>query len=430
MTELMASAYISLKEKEIYVVDLRPIQPSMEMLLYAPLHNAILPLSADDYHAETNSVKAKPEYREFINLPPTKEIDFFHGQKVDELVRLSIIPTFNCNLACSYCYSAQGRKRKELERHKLEQVLDYFLSSKKNSRQDRYVSIVGGGEPLLAWNSVTKFAISRIRELEHQNQLNVQLGITTNGTLITREIADFLRLNNVKTSISFEILEEVQNIHRKHYEKVKQNLYLLNETQVTPSIRMTVTPLNVHRLKESVIECARVFPFIRRINMEYVISKSFFPEVKDLADFFHTFTKSFFEAQEAGERHHIRVNTSVYQNLFILSDRFCSGDFCITPDGFVTACHRFTSTQEKHFTDATYAHVDDGGLHIDKNKFSQLMAYNVHAETKCEQCPVKWHCGGSCLSAVFNYGHDFQDTICHFKRHFLATYLYKLAKQA
>lgn len=426
----MNPAYISLKEKEIYVIDLRAIQSSMGMLLYAPLHNAILPLSPEDYHTETNSVKAKAEYREFINLPQTRVIDFFHRQQVDDLVRLSIIPTFNCNLACSYCYSAQGRKRKELARNRLEHVLNYFLSSKKSSRQDRYVSIVGGGEPLLAWDSVTKFAISRVRELEQQNHLDVQLGITTNGTLITREIAEFLTLNDVKISISFEILEEVQNLHRKHYEKVKQNLYLLNEMQIAPAVRMTVTPLNVHRLKESVIECAYVFPFIRRINMEYVISKSFFPEVNYLADFFQTFTKSFFEAQEAGEQHHIRVNTSVYQNLSILSDRFCSGDFCITPDGFVTACHRFTSTQEKHFADATYAHADDDGLHIDKHKFSRLMAYNVHREAKCRQCPVKWHCGGSCLSAVFNYSHDFQDVICHFKRGFLASYLYKLAKQA
>ena len=427
MVDETMNTRLSLNGKEVYVVDLASEQAGGGgLLLYAPLSGIMLPLMPEDYCSCSNTIKNKPEYRQVLDAPQTHKIDLFCNQQADSVVRMSLIPTFACNFSCSYCYSAGGRLVKKLNTEHMQRAFRYFFSASRSSRNDRYVSIVGGGEPLLVWDSVTREAISQIRKLEQENGLEVSLGITTNGSLITEEIADFLAQHQVRVSISFEILKDIQNLHRKHYELVSRNIHLLHEKGITPQFRVTVTPHNVKRLKETVQECAHTFPFIRSINMEYVIADSFFSNAQELETFFQDFAKSFFEALQSGQENNIRVNTSVYQNLRVLSDRFCSGDFCLTPDGLVSGCHRFTSSNEKHFSDAVYAEVNREEIRIDSAKFAALMNYNVHRQEKCRQCPVKWHCGGTCLSIAFNYNDEYQEVICRFKRQFLALHLSRL----
>ena len=419
---------IILRDTEVYILNYVSDNSASDLLLYSPLTRGIMRIPRNDYDITSESIPAKPEYEKFLSIPRNLHVDCFRDQKSEQLVRFSLIPTFKCNFSCSYCYSARGRSSKTLSIPTLNLALEHFLSRNRTERKDRYISIVGGGEPLIVWEEITRYAVYRIRELEKENDLDVSIGLTTNGSLITDEIIDVLLENKVKVSISFELLRDIQNLHRKNYDVVINNIFRLLEKGVTPIIRMTITPQNVNRLVEAVHECARLFPGVHIINMEYAVDKNTFSDASSVSNFFSCFTDSFFEAFDCGKLYGIQINTSIYRNMQVLADRFCSGDFCLTPDGYITACHRFTSPRELHFSEVTYGTVKENRINISSSKFSQLMTYNIYREKRCNRCPVRWHCGGTCLSLEFSYDADFIEAVCSFKRNFLARYLSEKVK--
>ena len=113
------------------------------------------------------------------------------------------------------------------------------------------------------------------------------------------------------------------------------------------------------------------------------------------------------------------------RNLDMVVERYCTGEFCLTPEGTITICHQISSPNEANYNDCVYAHVDSSNrLVVYNNKFHQLISKNtVYTNPKCEKCFIKWNCGGGCMMQNSQYSSEILGVICDFTRRFSKTLL-------
>lgn len=119
-----------------------------------------------------------------------------------------MILTAQCNLRCRYCYqNAKGPRR--MGREVLRASVDLALSSPR----ERVDLVFVGGEPLLEFTAL-RAAVEYAEERRRQD-LSVGYKTSTNGTLVSDEVADFLAKHRVYTQLSFDGLENAQDLRGK-----------------------------------------------------------------------------------------------------------------------------------------------------------------------------------------------------------------------
>ncbi|WP_165759419.1 radical SAM protein [Mycobacterium decipiens] len=172
-----------------------------------------------------------------------------------DALELTLLPTEQCNLRCTYCYEtfAVGRMEdwvvaavKELIARRVPELrrltLDWF-----------------GGEPLLAIDIIEEISgLAQI--LSHANPLvEYRSSITTNGVLLTADYArrlsavgvDHLHVSLDGPAPSHDLTRKLRG-GRGTFERIQTNLYEIRASDVDTHIdlRVHVTPANVDVLDE------------------------------------------------------------------------------------------------------------------------------------------------------------------------------------
>lgn len=158
------------------------------------------------------------------------------NDKIMPVNALLLIITDNCNMACTYCYGRFGLNRKENQMTKdtVRKTID--LCHKLNIKQVAFF----GGEPLLNFKVIVEaIEYSRLKKLD------INFGMTTNGTLVTEEIADYLKKNNVRVSVSIDGPEDIHNISRRYkdntstYNDVLNGISILKDREILDILEIT-----------------------------------------------------------------------------------------------------------------------------------------------------------------------------------------------
>ena len=110
----------------------------------------------------------------------------------------------DCNLRCRYCFAGQGGyggTPKVMSLEVAKAAID-FLIDKSVGRRNLELDFFGG-EPLMNFD-VVKETVAYARSLEKKHGKVFRFTMTTNGVLLTDEIADFLNreMNNVVLSLA------------------------------------------------------------------------------------------------------------------------------------------------------------------------------------------------------------------------------------
>src|SRR5512133_3016881 len=126
---------------------------------------------------------------------------------------LSLLLNYKCNFSCSYCYSAKGRSTQEISIPSVKPMLDYFIDGKRLEKRELTIFISGGGEPLLSWDTL-KFTLEYSDKLALEQGFKMKYLLMTNGSLLSDPMIECLEKHKVNVCISFEILEEIQDLQR------------------------------------------------------------------------------------------------------------------------------------------------------------------------------------------------------------------------
>ena len=123
-----------------------------------------------------------------------------------EFSSFAITVTEECNFNCSYCYQKKGRRCCDTET--IERALEFFSPF---FAEDCYISFYGG-EPLLAFDKI-KHAVNYLEKYCRSKNKSFHYSFTTNGSLIDKEVLQFLDQHKFSVLLSFDGL--AQEIFRK-----------------------------------------------------------------------------------------------------------------------------------------------------------------------------------------------------------------------
>lgn len=152
-----------------------------------------------------------------------------------------------CNHACTGCHSRHLHRSKHrfLDFKKLKEVVSDFAELGGEG-----VEISGGGEPLLYPHLVPAVAFMRSKGLK--------VGIFSNGTLLDRELSEFLMGNLLFLRIAFDAAtrETYRKIHGcDEFETLKENLKVLakfkSEDGATVGAKYLVSTRNWHEVSDA-----------------------------------------------------------------------------------------------------------------------------------------------------------------------------------
>ncbi len=193
---------------------------------------------------------------QFFNHFYKSEIIYF-----DESKKLNVLPvkTFNklsiwlhitnqCNLRCKYCYvnKSLGKMSMSVANEAVEKI---FLSASKHGFKTIKFSICGG-EPVLELPKILTL-MKKIRVLNNKYNINSQVDLISNGTLITEKIAQTIKDNKIGLQISIDGLEQYNDQTRifpsgkGSYRFIEKGLDNLQKVGVVFNVIIVITAKNV-----------------------------------------------------------------------------------------------------------------------------------------------------------------------------------------
>lgn len=209
MERYIYKCFATVKNKYMYVRDLNIIV-GVDEREYCEL---------DTYNDDTDAIKKYKKLGILFNSR-VKEIEHQETDVVEFLVnnyceQLTLQVTQQCNLRCDYCiysgaYNTRTHNKKKMNLLIAKQAIDFFISHARLSNSIFFSFY--GGEPLLEYTLIKK-CVEYIKDKVEGKK--VGFGMTTNGTLLTDEIVDFLVANDFQLSISLDGDKDSHNKSRK-----------------------------------------------------------------------------------------------------------------------------------------------------------------------------------------------------------------------
>ena len=253
-----------------------------------------------------------------------------------------------------------------------------------------------GGEPLLNPKMMVK-AIEIINTKYADCKDLFHYSITTNGTLLTRDIIDFLIENSFQISISVDGDEETHNLNRKSkngksvFPIVMKNIKYLIEKDVDFSVRMTVTKNNVHLFYNNVkffddLGVKKIFAAYDEFADWDDKSIYILEEQMNLLDAFYL--ESIIQDKDK------ILNLYDYKLTTFIAERtpmFCSagskGHITINSRGEIYPCGFVSSDKNWKIGD-----VKSG---LDTAKFKNEIKKHLYDKAKCKGCDIAFTCSGT-----------------------------------
>lgn len=414
--------YLNAKGLYIYPCDSLPPENDLR-LLYSPMTRKAAWIDKETAGNLESGKKVDEQLQgiveELSNFIPLKD----RKEKVhqaEDYPMLTVLPNQKCNLNCSYCYSANGRSNEELNLEKLKIAIDFFIDKKEHNKP-LSISFMGGGEPMMSWHLVKKGILYTLEKAKLANK-SIQFTIITNGTIMSNEMLQFIHCNQINISISFEIIEEIQNKQRGKYNEVIATIGKLITKGIIPQINSTITPVNIDRMEEMYDLLDSQFPKISNMMFEPVTSVALFPNADELDVFLKKYADSFLKIDSKARQKNKSLTSFPYLRTVFPTERACAGEFCLTADGKISGCYCISTPNDPGYAKSIYGEVsekEDNKVHIQRDTFKNLMEDNVYTKKKCENCIVKWNCGGGCFYLRQCYPEEYQEVFCNFIKYFV-----------
>jgi uncharacterized protein len=318
---------------------------------------------------------------------------------------LTVLPTTNCNLRCSYCYASSGNLKKELSFQQYQVILHDVVDLSRFGQLQLHLH--GGGEPTLnpqLFRDIVQECATRCKAMF----VVPSFTLTTNGTF-GAQVRQTIEEYRIRCSISWDGPDDIQHRQRpfssgeNSHQVVLRNMRDLVSLRLMERVRVTVTPHNIDRLPE----------IIRFLHQEGV------PSV-------HIEPVSILGRQEEKTEEGITVARYAlhFQQAYILccqlglemkglgmmifkppSGRYCGAfgwNFVVTPWGEISACTRVQQQSDKHAESFLLGPWIPGAdpMTFASSQRKTLQRRRAEKLTACADCFLRHHCAGGCPMSI------------------------------
>lgn len=384
-------------------------------IVYAPLRRAafvanprvvnfLADLAAGFYDVAADPDGSLAEFLRRLEIldagPEALPVTTFGGDPEPTAVTLFL--TTACNLRCTYCYASAGdTPTKFMELEVTKRGIDFVsANAAKKALASFEVAYHGGGEPSVNWHIMTEsFAYAR----ERAAALGIEVlgAAATNGVLNDTQF-DWMVAHLQGVSLSFDGLPAVHDRHRIMINgggssaRVMRTLRRFNDARFRYGLRLTVTLDQIPFLPDSIeFICKNFSPERIQVEPAYQLGRWTEAPSAETTDFIEAYREAQRRAQAYG-----RDITYSAARLDTLTNHFCGitqDNFCLTPDGNVSACYETFSEQNAWAKVFFYGEPDaENGYNFDRTALDRLRRQGVENRPYCEGCFAKWHCAGDC----------------------------------
>jgi uncharacterized protein len=332
-----------------------------------------------------------------------------------------LIPSYDCNLKCKYCFSNAGEEKTKLSFGIAKAAIDLIAQHTEKGGKMR-IAFTGGGEPFTNWEVMKKTL--EYAEKKYPKH-DIAATVVSNG-IISKQQAKWAARKLDGIGISFDGPGDIQNLHRPlasggpSFDHVYQTIRLLTGRKGTNvDLRVTVSKYSVSRMAEIVEYIDDNFKNVRSIQFEPVfrvgrckISGWRNPSTRE---FIKNYKKAHIKSKERG----IRIKYSG-ADLNKISTRFCGAtcfNIVVTPEGRVSSCLEVTSPKDKRFKFFSIGRFDDckERIILDEKRMTKLFARTVDSVKKCRECFAKYVCGGECAAKIAETNMDLNNVDEYFR---------------
>lgn len=307
--------------------------------------------------------------------------------------KLAVVLNYKCNFICEYCFSSKNRNndKRILSFNDFKKAVEYICEIQKSRKDGRiFIIFLGGGEPFMSRKLLEKCV-----NYAYEQSIGLRriLRIVTNGSLLKESDIDWYKKYGVSLDVSYEIIEEIHNMQREHFDLVSKKIKILDDSGVEYKTRSVITRKNVDRMKEMVVIAKQRFPNIKELQFELVSAPS-----NDFV-FYEAFLKNYFKAKETALLLGVKLNNSKFDIFNYLRKHHCRPECCLIPGGHLTMCHRYSSSLDKNFDMFDFgSDIDD--FFNNQERVDKILNYSYAEE--CKHCIAEYHCGGGCHNININ----------------------------
>jgi uncharacterized protein len=335
----------------------------------------------------------KTELAQILNEYIPEENSIFEAR-----VSLAIIPTFDCNLRCIYCYAKGGESQEIVKLEYVKKTLEYKQSLFPNTKWlDLY--LVGGGEPLLYFNFVKD-----IHQLSQDYFKNVQVHVVTNGTF-NNDVANWLIEVDADVRISYDgVAQSYQRPYangKTSTQKVERTIKRLAKVGLNPIVQMIITSESVNSMINSAIRTTQMG--VKVIKVEPALSSEVSRGKQSIEPNPVLYAKKLLELIQyiANNKLPLQVDTGFFTKP--ASGFYCgmaNGNFTLTPEGLITPCVEVARSHDPFMDRIRLGSVINGSLVLDTSNISFLKTLHyTNQEGGCRSCPYRMICLGGCPMA-------------------------------
>jgi uncharacterized protein len=327
--------------------------------------------------------------------------------------------TNQCNLSCQYCYefgadkvATPEGKPKFMDLDTAKASVD-FLLAQSGGRRSVHITFFGG-ETLMNF-PLLKQVVAYANERAGEQGRHLDFSLTTNATLLTPAIIEFLSANRIGVTVSMDGPKEMHDQlrvfanGRGSYDIIEPKVRALIHNHRTRPITARVT------LTSGVSDVIRIFrhlkqdlgfhevgfaPVTTSPNQLYAIGA---PGMDHVLDQFHALADEYLEYALRGEAHGFSNVSDTLAELCqgVNKSHPCGaglGLLGVGPSGDIAPCHRFVDS-DAH----ALGHISTG---VDRAKQTDFLRRgHIDSKYDCHTCWARPLCAGGCHHEAFvRYG--------------------------
>lgn len=340
--------------------------------------------------------------------------------------------TNQCNLGCTYCYeygddrivdTGRNGAPKFMTEETARQSVDFALRE-SGSNPVAHITFFGG-ETLLNFR-VLKKTVAYARERAAMLGKGVDFSLTTNATLLTDEIIEFLAENEIGVTVSMDGPRDLQNRFRVFHDgrgsydvvapKVKALLARHRSRPIGARVTLTAGVLDVRRIYRHLTEEIGFHevgfaPVTSKDARAWAIDGTGMERV--LAEF-RALALEWLEAVAAGRHHGFSNVRETLQEIHQgMSKAYPCGAGLglvgVSTDGQVALCHRFAGSDAHRI-----GSVDTGIDRVAQREF--LERHHIDDKPDCQSCFARPLCAGGCYHEAHTRYGDTTHANLHFCR--------------
>jgi len=334
-----------------------------------------------------------------VTSPPLRAISLAVAQK--------------CNMGCTYCYAQEGDFGGPAKAMPMAVALAAVERLVEGAQSGDRVNLAFlGGEPLIA-RKVIRAATETAAKLAEARRIRIGFSITTNGTLLTSDDADFFDHHGFAVSISLDGIGAAHDRQRPFkgghgsFEHILDRVQplLARQGRMQVSARVTVTPGNLELTRTLAELVALGFHSVGFSPMLSAPSRRDEMNRDALAVMLKQMIacgQEFERAMSAGVRYPFANMVNAMKEIHRGTHRpypcgAGAGYLGVSAEGDFSACHRFVN-DEAGAMGSVKAGVDRA------RQNSWLWSRHVHRQEPCRSCWARYLCGGGCHHEVIHRG--------------------------